>query len=149
LELNLLGQLRERRLHAIVDVDRGDVGIGAKLETYREGVRAVIAARTLHVDHLVDADDLRLKRLRHGRLQHLRGGAWIDRGDLDLGRYDIGELRNRNPGEGQEPAQRDDDRDNDREPWPVDEDGGDHERQLRLATAAAVAGATSESGRAL
>ena len=96
--LELRGQLRERRLDAIIDVDRVDVGIGAKLKTYGEVIAPVIAARALHVDHLVDADDLRLERLRDGSFEHCGGGAGIDRGDLDLGRYDIGELRDRNPG---------------------------------------------------
>jgi hypothetical protein len=93
LELDLRRQLRDDRLHAIVDIDRVDVGIGAEFETYGESVRAVIAARALHVDHLVDADDLGLQRLGHRGLEHLRGGARIPRGDLDLGRHDIGELR--------------------------------------------------------
>ena len=122
LQLDLLRQLRDDRLHAIVDIDRIDVGIGAEFETYGERIRAVIAARALHVDHLVDADDLGLQRLRHRRLEHLRGRARIPRGDLDLGRHDIGELRDRDPGEGQESPERDDDRDNDREPRSVNED---------------------------
>jgi hypothetical protein len=120
--LDLLRQLRDDRLHAIVDIDRIDVGIGAEFETYGESVRAVIATRALHVDHLVDTDDLRLQRLRHCCLEDLRGRAWIPGGDLDLRRHDVGELRDRNSGEGQEPTQRDDDRDDDRKPWPVDKD---------------------------
>ena len=122
MELDLLRQLRDRRLDAIVDIDRVDVGIGAELEAHRESVCAVISARALHVDHLVDADDLRLQRLRHGRLEHLGGRARVHRRDLDLGRHDIGELRDRNPRERQEAAQRDDDRDDDRKARPVDED---------------------------
>jgi hypothetical protein len=122
LELDFLRQLRDDGLHTVVDIDRVDVGIGAKLETDHESVGAVIAVRALHVDHLVDTDDLRLQRLRHCCLEHLRGRAWIPGGDLDLGRHDVGELCDRNPEEGQEPAQRNDDRNNDREPRAVDED---------------------------
>ena len=63
LPLHLLRQLGERDLHAVVDVDGVDVGIGAELERHQQRIAAVIAADALHVDHLVDADDLRLDRL--------------------------------------------------------------------------------------
>jgi hypothetical protein len=100
LQLHLLRQLRDRGLHSIIDIDRVDIGIAAEFEANRESVRAVIAARALHVDHLVDTDDLCLQRLGHGCLHHLCRRARVDRGDLDSGRHDIGELRDRNPREG-------------------------------------------------
>ena len=121
MELDLLRQLRDDGLHAVVDIDRVDVGIGAELETHSECVGAVIAAGAFHIDHLVDTDDLRLQRLRHRRVEHLRRRPRIPGRDFDLGWHDVGELRDRNPRERQEAAQRDDDRDDDREPWPVDE----------------------------
>ncbi len=43
-------------------------GIGAEREADGQRIAAVIAAVGLHVDHLVDADDLRLERLRDGLL---------------------------------------------------------------------------------
>ena len=95
LELHLLRQLRQRGLHAVVDVDRVDVGIGAEREADGQVVAAVVAAGRLHVDHLVDADDLRLDRLGDGRLDHRGRRAGIDRGDLHLRRHDVGELRDR------------------------------------------------------
>ena len=63
------GQLGQRDLHAVVDVDGVDVGIGAELERAMQRVAAVVAADALHVDHLVDADDLRLDRLGDGRIR--------------------------------------------------------------------------------
>ena len=56
LALHVLRQLGQRHLHAVVDVDGVDVGIGAELERHEQRVAAVVAADALHVDHLVDAD---------------------------------------------------------------------------------------------
>jgi hypothetical protein len=67
---NILRQLGQRDLHAVVDVDRVDVGVGAKLERHLQRVAAVVAADALHVDHLVDADDLAFDRLRDRRFHH-------------------------------------------------------------------------------
>ena len=53
-------------------------------------------------------------------------GAGICRGQRHLGRHDVGELRHRNAGDGDEPGQRDDDGDDESQPRPVDEDGRDH-----------------------
>ena len=69
LALHVGRQARQRDLDAVVDVDGIDVGIGAELERGGERIAAVVAADALHVDHLVDADDLRLDRLRD-RLVH-------------------------------------------------------------------------------
>ena len=70
-------------------------GIGAELEADGQVVAAVIAAGRLHVDHLVDADDLRFERLGDGGFDHRRRGAGVGRGDLHLRRHDVGELRDR------------------------------------------------------
>jgi hypothetical protein len=96
LPLHLLRQARQRDLYPVVDVDRVDVGVGAELERTNERVAAVIAADALHVHHLVDADDLRLDRLRHGRVDHRGIGAWVDCGDRHLRRDDVRILRQRN-----------------------------------------------------
>ena len=73
--LHLGRQLRQRGLNAVVDVDGVDVGIGAERERNGERVAAVVAAGRLHVQHLVDADHLRLERLGDAGLHHLGGGA--------------------------------------------------------------------------
>ena len=125
-ELHFLRQLGQRGLNAVVDVDRIDVGVAAQLETDGKIVAAVIAARRLHVDHLVDADDLRLDRLRDAGFDIGGGGARISRGDLDLRRHDVRELGDRDPAQRDQPGDRDDQRDDDREPRPVDKDCRDH-----------------------
>ena len=70
--LDFLRQLRQRRLHAVVDVDGVDVGVGAEREADGENVAAVVAAGRLHVQHLVDADDLRFQGLGDARFHHGR-----------------------------------------------------------------------------
>ncbi len=122
LALHVRRQLRQRHLDAVVDVDGVDVGIGAELEGRRERVAAVVAARALHVDHLVDADDLRLDDLGDGRFHHRRIGAGIKRGDRDLRRHDIRILRQRDGIEREQAGDRRDDGDDDGKPRTVDED---------------------------
>jgi hypothetical protein len=89
-------------------------------------IAAVIAAARLHVDHLVDADDLRLERLGDGRLDHGGRGAGEVGRHLDLRRHDVGELRHRDAQDREQPGERHQDGDDDRQPRPVDEDTGDH-----------------------
>ena len=122
LQLHLRRELRQGGLHPVVDVDRVDVGIAAELEADGQVVAAVIAARRLHVDHLVDADDLRLDRLRDAGFDDSGGGSGIGGGDLHLRRHDVRELRDRNASHRQRAGDRDDDRDDDRQTRAIDED---------------------------
>ena len=124
--LHLGRQLGQRLLHAVVDVDRVDVGIGAQLEADSQRVAAVVAAAGLHVDHLVDADDLRFQRLRDGRLHHGGRCTGIAGGDRHLRRHDVGELRDRDAQQRQHAGKRHHDGDDDRQPRAIDEDGRDH-----------------------
>jgi hypothetical protein len=126
LALHVLRQARQRHLDAVVDVDGVGVGIGAEVERDGERVAAVVAAHALHVDRLVDADHLRLDRLRDGLLDHARIGARIERGDRDLRRHDVGILGDRDDVEREQARDRGDDRDDAGEPRPVDEDGREH-----------------------
>ena len=126
LALHVRRQLRQRHLDPVVDVDGVDVGIGAELERSGQRVAAIVAARALHVDHLVDADDLRLDDLGDGRFDHRGISAGIKRRDRDLRRHDIRILRQRDGVEREQAGDRGDDGDDDGEPRPVDEDGGQH-----------------------
>jgi hypothetical protein len=123
LPLDVLGQLGERDLNPVVDVDGVDVRIGPELEGGGERVAAVISADALHVDHLVDADDLRFQRLGDGRVHHVGRSARIDRRDGDLRRDNVRILRHRNGEERQDPGDGRDDGDDDGEPWAIHEDG--------------------------
>ena len=124
--LHLGRQLGQRLLHAIVDVDRVDVGIGSQLEADGQRVAAVVAAVGLHVDHLVDADDLRFQRLRDRRLHHRGGCARVAGGDRHLRRHDVGKLRDRDAQQRQDARKRHQDGEDDRQPRAIDEDGGYH-----------------------
>ena len=93
--LHVLRQLRKRNLNAVVHVDGVDVRIGAKLERRGERVAAVVAADALHIDHLVDADDLGLDRLGNRCIDDRGGRTRITRRDRDLRRHNIRVLRHR------------------------------------------------------
>ena len=123
LRLHLRRQLGERALHAVVDVDGVDVGVGAERERNGQRVAAVIAAGRLHVEHLVDADDLGFERLGDAGFHHVGGGARKIRGDRHLRRHDVGKLRDRDLQQRQRAGDRDDERDDDGQPRAVDKDG--------------------------
>ena len=79
LALDLRRKAWKCHLDAVVDVDRVDVRIGAELERSGQRVAAVVAARALHVDHLVDAHDLGLDHLGDRGLRprwNWRRGKW-------------------------------------------------------------------------
>jgi hypothetical protein len=101
-------------LYSIVDIDRVDVRVAAEQKADGQSVTPVIGARGLHVDHLVDADDLRLDWLRDARFDACGGGAGIVGGHLHLRRYDVRKLCNRNASERQQASDGDDDGDDDR-----------------------------------
>ena len=63
LPLHLIRQARQRDLHAVVDIDGIDIGVGAELERADQSVAAIVTADAFHVDHLVDADHLGFDRL--------------------------------------------------------------------------------------
>src|SRR6516225_1165335 len=84
LPLHFRGQTWQCDLHAVVDIDSVDIGIGAELERTDQRVAAVIAADTLHVDHFVDADDLRFDRLGNCRIDHGGICTRVRRGHLYL-----------------------------------------------------------------
>ena len=126
LPLDVLRQLGQCDLNAIVDVDGVDVRIGSELERAGERVAAVIPADALHVDQLVDTDYLRLDRLGNGGIDDLGGCAGIIGRHRDLRRHDIGILSHRNGHQGQRAGNGGDDRDDDRKPGAVNEDRREH-----------------------
>src|SRR6516165_3606802 len=126
LALHLRRQVGQRHLDAIIDVDGVDIRIGTQFERSRKSVTAVVAARALHVNHLVNADDLRLDDLRDGRFHDGGIGAGISRGHRHLWRHNIRVLRERQGVERQQTGDRRDDGDDDRKPRTIDEDGRQH-----------------------
>jgi hypothetical protein len=115
------GQQRLGETGAVLHVHGVDVGVGAERKGDGQGVAAVGTADGLIIERIVDAVDLLLDGLRHRGLDQFGIGARIVGGQLDLGRHDIGKLRDRNDRDGDDAAQGDDDGDNRSEPRPVDE----------------------------
>ena len=130
LGFDLVGQPRFGQADAILHLDVVEVGIGADRERHRERIAAVAAAGRLHVERFVDADHLRLDRLRNGGLDHFGAGAGVGALHLDLRRHDVGKLRDRNLAERDRAGQRDDNRDDGSQPRPRDENVGDHRLAL-------------------
>ena len=119
-------QLRRGEAYAVLHVDGVDVGIGAERKRHREVVAAVGAAGGLVIDRVVDAVDLLLDRLRDRGLHHFGVGARIVGLHRDLRGHDVGELRDRDGGNGDRAGKRNDDGDDDGKARPVDEDVGKH-----------------------
>ena len=84
LPLHFGWQPRQRDVHAVLRLDRRDIGIGAELEGDVDGELAVVGAGGLVVQHAVQPDQLLFDRLRDGLFQILRVAAEIVRGDLHL-----------------------------------------------------------------
>jgi hypothetical protein len=123
---HLLRQLRRGETGIVLHIDGVDVRVGAQREGHVECVAAVGPAGGLIIERIVNAVDLLLDRLRHRGLDHFGIRAWIGRGQRDLRRHDIRELRDRNRRDGNDAGQGDDDGDDEGKPRPVDEDGGKH-----------------------
>ena len=142
---HVLREFGQRHLHTVIDVDRVDVRIGAQFERDDQRVAAIVPAHALHVDHLVDADDLAFDRLRDRRLHDRGGSARVGRGHRDLRRDDVRILRDRDHQERDKARDRGDDGDDRREPRPVDEDAGEHRISSgwrRAASGVAITGAS-------
>ena len=122
--LHVLGQPRQRVLHAVLRQHLRDVQVGADPEGHRDGELAVAGRLAAHVEHVLDAVDLLLERRRDRPRDRLGGGAGIDRRDLDRRRHDLRILRDRQDGERAEPDQRHEDAEHGGEDRPVDEDVG-------------------------
>ncbi len=89
LRLHRLRQRGQRAVDAVLHQHLIDVGIGADVEGHRQRIGAVGGAGRLHVEHLVDAVDLRLDRQRDGVDHRLRACAGIARRDLHGRRHDV------------------------------------------------------------
>ena len=135
---HFLRQLRDGEARAVLHIDGIDVRIGAQCEGDGQVVAAVGTAGRLIVERIVDAVDLLLDRLRHRRLDDFGIGTGISRGEGYLWRHDVGELRDRNRGNGDDARKRDDNGNNESKPRPLDEDAGKHSSQVPGTTVAAT-----------
>ena len=118
---DLCGQARSRLGQPVLHLDLIEIDIGANLEADLQRHRPVVAVDRLHVDHVLGAVDLLLNRRRDRSLDRERVGAGIDRRGLDLGRHDVGELRDWKPEDHDRAGDDEEDRDDDRNDRMIDE----------------------------
>src|SRR5450631_273510 len=93
---DLFDRIRETSLSgvdAVLNVDRGEVGIAAEVEGGDDLAGAIIAAGGGNVLHALGAVDLLLQRRSDGGLDGLGAGSGIESGDTDLGGREVRELR--------------------------------------------------------
>ncbi len=121
LALHGLGQERHGQLQLVLDLDLGDVRVGAGLEGQADGDRAGRVAGGGHVDQVVDAVQLLLDDLGDRVLHGLGRGARIDRADADLRRRDGRILGDRQGLDGQKTRQHDQDGDHPGKDRAIDE----------------------------
>ena len=126
LSSHFLRQRGEHALHAIVDVDRGEVRVGANRERHGHRQRAVARARRAQVKHAVDAIDRLVQRCRNGLRDGLGIGPRVERLYVDFGRQDVRILRDRQHTQGREACNDDERRDDRRENRSLDEVTRDH-----------------------
>ena len=77
---HLFRQARQCLRDAVLHLYLGAVDIGTELEYHRDLQAAVLLRLRVHVDHVLDADDLLLQRRGHGAGYDLRVGARVLRG---------------------------------------------------------------------
>ncbi len=130
--LDLLGQKGEGRLQLVLDLDLGDVDVGAGLEGYGDRGRARAVASRGHVEQAVDPLHLLLDDLGDAVFDGLGRGAGIDGLDGDLGQGDVGILGDGQGGDGQRTGHHDHDSHDPGEDRPVDEETRQHDRVLAL-----------------
>ena len=80
----------ERGVHAVLHVNRRQIGIAADLERHVDLAKPAVRAGRGHVEHALDAVDHRFERCRDGAFDRLRVRAGIERADRNCRR---GELR--------------------------------------------------------
>ncbi len=124
-------QLRHREIDPVLHLHLRDVRIG--LEREIDGQRQLAGGRAgrRHVQHVVDAVDLRLDGRGDRIRQRLRVRAGVGRGDGDLDRRDRRVLLDRQHDHRDEPGQADDDRDDRGEDRPLDEEAREHDGGVR------------------
>jgi hypothetical protein len=124
--LHFGGQDRHRLLQFVLDLDLGDVGIGAGIEGGGDGDGPGGGRGGGEIQQVIDAGELLFDHLRHGILQGLGIGAGIDGIDHHRRRRDHGILLDRQAEGGDAARQHDDNGDDPGEDRAVDEKARQH-----------------------
>src|SRR5208282_712100 len=91
--LDRVGETSLSSVDAVLDVDGGQVGIASDIESGGDGADAVVAAGGGNVLHALGAVDLLLENGGDGGFDGLGAGSGINGADTDLGRGEVGKLR--------------------------------------------------------
>ena len=144
---HFLGQPRLDLLHAVVDVDRGVVDVGADLERDLDLHDAVGRRRRAHVDHVRHAVDRVLDRRGDGLLERLGRRARIDRLHGHDRRRDLRVLRDGQRAHRRQAREHQEHGDHGREDRPVDEEAREHGLALTPWAPAPASGGALACGR--
>jgi hypothetical protein len=119
---HFLRQLGLGLLHAVVDVERGLVDVGADLEGHLDLHHAIAGRGGAHVEHVLHAVDGVLDGRGHGLFQHLGAGARVHGLDRDHGRCDLRVLGDGQAAHRGQAGDHDEDGQHGREDRPIDEE---------------------------
>ena len=131
LDLHFLRQRRNGGRHLVLHQDLRLVGVRADREGDDQGIGAVVRARRLHINHVLDAVDLLLDRQGDGVDEGLGARAGVARRHLYGRRDDIGILGARQLEERDQADQDEHQRDHVGEHRPFDEKARNHGRSPR------------------
>jgi hypothetical protein len=120
----VLRKLRRRLIAPHLGKDLVLVYIRADFEVHRQFQRAVVAVDRLHVIHVVHAAHLLLDGRGDGLLDGQRIGAGVSCFHQDLGRHDVGKLRDRQTEVGDDADDRHHNRNDDRDDGTINEKFG-------------------------
>ena len=143
LGLDLLRQRRNCGGHLVLDQDLRFVGVGADREGDDQSIAAVVRARRLHVEHVLDAVDALLDRQGDGVNQGLGARARVQGRDLYGRRDDVGVLGGRQLQQRDQADQDEDQRQHVGEHRPIDEKARDHAGPQRCFISASGRGRSS------
>ena len=128
---NVRGDTRLSDRDPVLDLDLGNIEVGAELEGHVNLETAIAGRVRGHVDHVLDAVDLLLEGSNDRGGDHVRARSGILAADPHHRRRDLRILGNRQPPDGHRPDDDEDDRNDRGEDRPVDEEVG--EAHLRFS----------------
>ena len=130
-------QQRLRELDPVLHIDLIDIRVAADRKADLQPVGARTRRGSLHVEHVGNAVDLFLDRLRDRVGDGFRAGPGIIGRHRHRGRRDVRILRDRDDPQREQPGQHDDDRNDQREFRPMDKEGTEHPAQPPFAAVCA------------
>src|SRR5690606_1341824 len=116
-----LGEAWFGYLHAVLDIDRRQIGVRARHERGSDGGAPVGVALTFVVEQARGAVELLFDQAGDRLVDHLGRSSRIERTDRDAGWCNIRKLRDGQVGNGEHTCQDDEQGNHPREDWTTDE----------------------------